>query len=406
MDTIGVAVIGCGIRGLTLLKHIEAEEGIRIAVLCDASEDKLRRGLERVGGIEYGTMVTDYRVAVAQPDVDAVFVTVPDFMHEEVAVSALEAGKHTYLEKPIAPTLDAAARIVEAARASSAVLSIGYTLREAPMYQKVIELVRSGTIGQVMHINAWEHLQKDHGASYMRRWHRYERNSGGFLLAKCSHDLDLINLVAEGLPARVASFGGRDYFNPFGDTPARCSECPPEIKSACLFEYTGFGVVDADSDETAHDLCAYNSHKDVVDNQAVMLEYPSGIRASFSMQLFATRGERVMHVTGSKGHIHANLEAGTIAVSSIATGTEQMLTDFPADSFHGGGDTRIVSRFFDAVRKGQAPAANYADGFNSAVVALMAEKSRKTGSVQQISSDVYVATGGNKADSTGGVKQG
>lgn len=398
MDTIGVAVVGCGIRGLALLKHIEEEDGVRIVVLCDASEKKLRRGLERAGRVEYESFVTDYRSAVGHPGVDAVFVTVPDFMHEEVAVAALAAGKHTYLEKPIGPTLDAAARIVEAARASAAVLNIGYTLREAPLYRKVIELVRSGTIGQVMHINAWEHLEKNHGASYMRRWHRYERNSGGFLLAKCSHDLDLINLVAGELPARVVSFGGRDYFQPFSETPTRCSECPPEIKSTCLFEYTGFGVVDADSAETVHDLCAYNSDKDVVDNQAVMLEYPSGIRASFSMQLFATRGERVMHITGSRGHIHANLEAGTITIHSIKTGTEQTLTDFPSDSFHGGGDTRIVSRFFDAVRNGKAPAANYADGFNSAVVALMAEESRKTGRIQEIATDAYVDTDG---ESTG-----
>ena len=71
----------------------------RFAVLADASEDLARRGAESLG---YARYTTDWRDALADPDVDVVDIVTPNFLHFDIAMAAIEAGKHVYCEKPLA----------------------------------------------------------------------------------------------------------------------------------------------------------------------------------------------------------------------------------------------------------------------------------------------------------------
>ena len=123
------------------------EEGFHLVAACGERIDNLDIYREKCGEDLYFT--TDYRDIVSDPNIDAIFVCTPDYLHVEHAVAALEAGKHIFLEKPIAITIEDCDRILEASRKSGAKLYPGHNMRFFPVMQKMHELIQQGAIGKV-----------------------------------------------------------------------------------------------------------------------------------------------------------------------------------------------------------------------------------------------------------------
>ena len=91
---------------------------------------------------------------------------------------------------------------------------MGLVLRYSPLYRDLRAAQAEGKLGDVVSIEASEHIPPYHGAFFMRDWRRYENYSGSFMLEKCCHDLDLYNGVVGARPRFVSSFGGRKSFTP------------------------------------------------------------------------------------------------------------------------------------------------------------------------------------------------
>ena len=89
-------------------------------------------------------IATDYREMLERDDVDAVAITSPDFVHEEHAVAALEAGKHVFCEKPLAITTEGCDRILRTWKASGKRLMVGFNMRYMPVFRVMKEIVDSG----------------------------------------------------------------------------------------------------------------------------------------------------------------------------------------------------------------------------------------------------------------------
>lgn len=117
MHDLQIGVIGSGGRGSLARYAHRPKDGARVVACCDVNEAAFERNQGWYGDDVYFT--TDYRELLAQ-DLDAVFVTTPDFLHEEHAVAALEAGKAVYLEKPIAITIAGCDRIRAPQRSAGA----------------------------------------------------------------------------------------------------------------------------------------------------------------------------------------------------------------------------------------------------------------------------------------------
>src|SRR3954447_10080332 len=155
---IGIGVIGMGWMGRVhsaayrrVLEHFP-ELGVRprLAVAADVSADR-RAHAERVG---FQRTTGDWRAVVEDPDVQVVNVTLPNVMHREVAVAALEAGKHVWVEKPVGRGLEDTQGVADAARAAGVVTGVGFCYRFAPAVQHARELIGSGAIGEVNHYRA------------------------------------------------------------------------------------------------------------------------------------------------------------------------------------------------------------------------------------------------------------
>ena len=149
-----IGVIGAGGRGWLACAAHKPDAGVRVVAGADtnpAAFEKFRRW--------YGAdalTTTDYREVLARPDIGAVFVTTPDFLHEEHAVAALEAGKHVYLEKPMAITIAGCDRILRTAYERKRKLYLGHNIRHMSFVQKMKELIDAGAIGVDMGRNIFQ----------------------------------------------------------------------------------------------------------------------------------------------------------------------------------------------------------------------------------------------------------
>jgi predicted dehydrogenase len=145
MKPLGVGVIGCGFvgRGAHVPSFAEIE-GARLVAVADA--DPRRREKVRAKH-QVESAYDDYHKLILDPQVDAVVVALPTPLHVPASLAALEAGKHVICEMPLAPSLEEADRLIEAARRSSAVLMPSLTFRFTPNYVRTRELIEEGRIG-------------------------------------------------------------------------------------------------------------------------------------------------------------------------------------------------------------------------------------------------------------------
>ncbi|RYG55894.1 Gfo/Idh/MocA family oxidoreductase, partial [bacterium] len=203
MQDLKIGVIGSGGRGAIAAHAHHPGQGSRVVACCDVSPATLEANQEKYGPDLWVTH--DYR-ELLQQDVDAVFVTTPDFLHEEMAIAALCAGKAVYLEKPLAITTEACDRVLRAAVESNTRLYLGHNMRHMPFVRKMKELLDAGAIGEVK--TAWcRHFVGNGGDYYFKDWHAERQYSNGLLLQKGAHDIDILHWLCGGYSQRVNAMG-------------------------------------------------------------------------------------------------------------------------------------------------------------------------------------------------------
>ena len=140
-----IGVAGLGYWGPNLARNFNAIPGCELAWLCDASSD----ALARVGtSFPAARLTTELDEVLGDPSLDAVALATPVATHADLAVRVLEAGKHCFVEKPLAQTVADAERAVAAAEASGRVLMVGHLLEYHPGVQRLKQLVDSGELGE------------------------------------------------------------------------------------------------------------------------------------------------------------------------------------------------------------------------------------------------------------------
>lgn len=142
---------------------------------------------------------TDWREMLQDPDVEAVHIVTPPDLHAEMAVAALQAGKHVFVEKPLATTNADAQAILDAARSAGRVAGINYVMRYDPLYQAVQTVARAGWLGPLTHIG-FENYASDEGLGD-DHWFWDQAQSGGIFVEHGVHFFDIVGAIA-GAPAQ------------------------------------------------------------------------------------------------------------------------------------------------------------------------------------------------------------
>lgn len=148
---ISVGLIGLGYWGPNLLRVLTEAEGVRIAYLCDRDEDRARRYARRS---PEAAVTTDADAVLADPGVDAVLIATPVSTHHRLAKSSLEAGKHTFVEKPLAASGAEALELEELSKRMDLTLMCGHTFLYSPPVLAVRDLLQRGELGDLCFISS------------------------------------------------------------------------------------------------------------------------------------------------------------------------------------------------------------------------------------------------------------
>jgi len=144
VSKLGVGFIGCGrIMDLNILGYLDRDD-VRVAAYCDLEEEIMRRRVDR-----YGPAATylDHKELLADPDVHIVEILTPHFLHKDMVIDALEAGKHVSLQKPPAVTIEEMDEMIAAARESGTKLKVFENFIFYPPYLRAKQMIEAGEIG-------------------------------------------------------------------------------------------------------------------------------------------------------------------------------------------------------------------------------------------------------------------
>ena len=205
MKTIGVGIIGWGFMGKTHAQALRSiplfypGAGFNLALRCVCARhiENARLAAQAAG---FERFTDDYRQLLEMPDIDVVSVCTPNALHEEMAIAALRAGQHVYIDKPLAVTADSARRIAEAAEDAPGFTRMVFNNRYFPTTLRAKQLVDEGRVGRVLTFSARYLHSGSIDPDKPIGWK--QGPEGGTLLDMGSHALDLSTWLA-GWPRRV-----------------------------------------------------------------------------------------------------------------------------------------------------------------------------------------------------------
>ena len=364
MNKITFAILGMGNRGTAyaskLLKYPEEAQVVAMAdnrrIRLDAANKHLHLPEE---------MLFDSADAIlAQPKLaDYMIIATQDAQHKDHALRAMALGYDLLLEKPISNRLGDVVEITKAAEAMGRKVFICHVLRYTVFYQQVKKLIDEGVIGDLVTIEAIEQVGFHHYChSYVRgNWHN-EAASSPMILAKCSHDMDILLWLTGKKCQKVSSFGCLTHFKaenrPEGATE-RCVDCPLDCPAHANRYYAsripGWPTNILHPEPTLENItevlansnygrCVYSMDNDVVDHQTVNLQFEDGITATFQMVGFTNKQTREIHVMGTKGEIWGDFKTRKLYWQRFGGDVQTIDLDALCTDFtgHGGGDERLV----------------------------------------------------------------
>jgi predicted dehydrogenase len=227
-ERVNLGHVGAGGQGSSLIRSLAQLPNAKITAMCDIFEPNLKKGVALSGG-EVKTY-NDYRKMLESKDIDAVTIATPLHMHSEMAMAALDAGKHVFVEKCMAYSVVQCDAMVKAAKAhSKLVLQVGHQHRFDPVIHKVVEMSKDGALGKVTHIRCNWHRNGDWrrpvpkvnfdprpwgypDLEHLINWRMYKKYSQGLMAELGAHMIEVVNLIYGSIPSAVTGMGGIDYW--------------------------------------------------------------------------------------------------------------------------------------------------------------------------------------------------
>jgi predicted dehydrogenase len=208
-----LAVFGLGPWGREILTTLARQETADVVAVVDPYEPAFRRASDIVPNAQ---TVADWRQALDIPGLEAVVVSTPSHLHREIAVAALEAGKHVYCEAPLASTLDDVQAIVEAAQAASGkvIFQSGLQGRYNALWEHVSNFVKAGVlgdaalaVGQWNKRDSWRRPGPTPEREAALNWRLDPATSAGLPGEVGIHQFDLVSRYLGALPASITGAG-------------------------------------------------------------------------------------------------------------------------------------------------------------------------------------------------------
>jgi predicted dehydrogenase len=324
-----IAVIGLGQRIAHVLAAMK-EVGWDFEIVGYADPSPVGLPILNEHDIALGRAFSDAHALLKSGRLDLVMIGSPNHLHYDHLLAAFEAGYPIFAEKPIVRTENETLALARYLKSAPPVY-VGLVMRSMPIVREVIARVDSGALGDIMSMDATEHLPPEHGGYLARNWRRREEWGGSFLLDKVCHDFDIFGRIAKARPTRVASFGGRRIFD-----AANASE----NEAYSSFDAGWSGANDA-----------FHSDMDVTDHQVAIVEYANGVRLSFHSNSHVSLQERRWYIAGTKATLIADLVRNRLMIRPAHDRGKPERVDYGGrtDDNHNGADQAMAKDLLDAL---------------------------------------------------------
>lgn len=205
-----IGLVGYGAWGRVHAQVIAAIPELTLAsVVC--GDEESARAAAALPGVD---VHRDYAALLSDPRIDLIDIVTPNHMHAGMALTALEAGKHVLLEKPMATTLADARRVVDAAECSDRYVGVGLQLHTSRQWGRIRDLIDEGAIGRPRYANSLLFRRPFRGGA--ANWRVTGAQVGSWILEEAVHYIDLLLLYFQGsgLPVELSADG---HLSPLGE---------------------------------------------------------------------------------------------------------------------------------------------------------------------------------------------
>jgi predicted dehydrogenase len=358
---VACALIGAGVWGRELLATMSRVPSLTIATICDSYAPSLKRA---INAAPKAATAADYREVLSSSAVEAVVIATPSHLHKNIALAALDAGKHVYCEAPLAASIDDARAIAEgAAKTPKLIFQSGLQGRSNALWKHVRNFVRTGVLGDAALVktqwnrkDSWRRAAPTPEREQALNWRLQKATSGGLPAEIGIHQIDLVTMFLNAPPTAVSGTGA---------------------------------------------VIAWRDGREVPDTVTCAFEYPRNVRATFSATLASSFGGASNVFQGSNAslyvrdtrawlikeadspllgwEVHARKESvqDETGIALIANATK-LLGDGKEPGKEGPVEPEhdavylAMDNFARSVRGKARPAATAADGLVATVVALKA----------------------------------
>src|SRR5258706_3688758 len=404
---VSVILIGAGHRG-SIYADFAKKNPAEMKIVAVAEPNGYR--LQKMAAIHKVDPINCFKswedVLKNEKFADAVIIATPDYLHSSPCLQALEKGYDVLLEKPIATTEEECRLILAKAKEVNRIVGVCHVLRYTPYFRELKQILDAKMIGEVIsiqHLEPIEYIHMSH--SYVRGLWRNSKTTTPIILAKSSHDADIIRWLVNNPSDMIHCFGNLKWFTkenaPAGSTE-RCTDgcavegtCPYSALQIYYRDRKRLHVFDLPDDKSKWDKaimkglkttnygrCVYRMDNDQPDHLTINILFKNGATAAFSMEAFVSYEGRRTRIMGSTGDIYGDME--NFILTSFRTG-KKLTWSMKTDS-HGGGDHPMVKDWVQAVGQ-QNPAllsSSIDVSVESHIMAFAAEKSRLNRTIENI----------------------
>jgi myo-inositol 2-dehydrogenase / D-chiro-inositol 1-dehydrogenase len=359
-QTIRYGIIGCGSMGREHILNLLSTDGCVVTALQDPHAPSIEASLKLLSGAAVQPKVFDSVSALLDSDLcDAVVVGTPNYTHAAILREVLAADVHVLAEKPLVTTMEDGLDLVRRGKGRKKVTWVAQEYRYMPPVAELIRLAHVGECGTLQQVAIREHREPFYPK--VGDWNRFSANTGGTLVEKCCHYFNLMDHILQEKPLKVYASGGQrvnhldEKYN--GKTP------------------------------------------DILDSAFVIVEYPSGARASLDLCMFAENSVDNEHISvvGSTGKIESLIPSLTLRVGKREDWGKREVWGQPSGTGRGVATRRVWDtniryagqhfgaswiehqKFAQAIREDKPAEISLEEGLRSVATGMAAHRSIDTG---------------------------
>ena len=404
-----VAVLGCGGRGYGYTDLFCKHDEFEVVAFCDTNPEQITKINALVNLPEERLFYDEYDF-LSEKRADVLVIATSDSCHVRQCIAAMELGYDVLLEKPVSDSKEEIERLLKVQEQTGRIVVVCHVMRYAVGIRKLDQLISQGFLGRLVAIDHSERVAFWHQAQAYVRLQKQFPDTYATILAKCCHDLDLIQHFAASPCDTVSSVGSLAFFRkenaPEGSAD-RCLDC--KYVDTCTYSakkiYIDFwkesgcpkfswpwnkvSLVNPNTEEDLYEgiktkvqgecafKCGVESDPHVVDNQMVQMRFQNGVIATLKM-VFGGKPGRLIALYGTEGELIMDEVSDTITVKPYGKAMETIKISALNDGGwgHGGGDAGLVNDLYDILTGNKIEYTSLTESVESHIIGILAEESR------------------------------